>query len=694
MGSLHAAIKLHQKGRVSEAEEAYQRIIASEPNNWEALHLLGVVRHQQAKHAEALELIGRAIQIGPGNAAIHNNYGAVLLSLRQYSEADASFRRALAIRPDYADALANLGMAQAALGDEAGAEKSYRLALQFQAWHRDALTRLASLLERQRRVEEAVGLLKSALGAAPCSQFHLALGNLLRIASKYIEAAEHYRFAMLTSVAPRFQDGSGTPDLLRYDGSHVGQVGNLAESPKSPFPTESIAVPVPAERHGVRSLQGWGPGFAEGNQIEPRGRIAFMSPHCVLDFSNGAATATRDGLKLLASRGFQCLAFCGSQLDSGEKVPVEVVLGQHGEPFDVRAAQIGPFQGRMIFSGIASADGHLPVTIVDTMPTRDGWLNREEIAAFLTGCEMFLDATRPDLVWTYGGDPVSLVVQQMAKKRGIRVVFSLYNFSYFDRMPFEAVDCVFVPCEFSRRYCGESLGLECRVLPVIVNWEAAEVRERNPHYLTFINPHADKGVYIFARIALELARRRPDISILVTQGRSRHDALRNPALGLTPHLLGQFPVAPTCDGRNITTMPFTPDPRSFYPAVYSKTKLLLMPSLWLESFGLVAAEAMLNGIPVLASNRGALPDTIGDAGFLFDIPAKYTPKTRDVPAAEEVEPWVETIIHLWDDAAEYDRWSQRAHGHAEQWRPERLAPIYQDFFGNLCHRSRSERRHL
>ena len=48
-------------------------------------------------------------------------------------------------------------------------------------------------------------------------------------------------------------------------------------------------------------------------------------------------------------------------------------------------------------------------------------------------------------------------------------------------------------------------------------------------------------------------------------------------------------------------MPNTPDPREFYAV----TKLLLMPSLW-RTPGLVAMEAMLNGIPVLASNRGGL----------------------------------------------------------------------------------------
>jgi hypothetical protein len=74
----------------------------------------------------------------------------------------------------------------------------------------------------------------------------------------------------------------------------------------------------------------------------------------------------------------------------------------------------------------------------------------------------------------------------------------------------------------------------------------------------------------------------------------------------------------------------------------------------------------------------------GPGGFLFDIPAKYTPETRNVPPAEEVEPWVETIIRLWDDTAEYDRRSQAARAHAQQWHPDRLAPIYREFFTKLA----------
>ena len=43
---------------------------------------------------------------------------------------------------------------------------------------------------------------------------------------------------------------------------------------------------------------------------------------------------------------------------------------------------------------------------------------------------------------------------------------------------------------------------------------------------------------------------------------------------------------------------------------------------------MVAMEAMLNGIPVLASRRGGLPEVVGDGGFLFDIPDRCMVETR------------------------------------------------------------------
>ena len=94
---------------------------------------------------------------------------------------------------------------------------------------------------------------------------------------------------------------------------------------------------------------------------------------------------------------------------------------------------------------------------------------------------------------------------------------------------------------------------------------------------------------------------------------------------------------------------------------------------------------MANGIPVLASTRGALPETLGDAGFLFDVPARYTPESGMVLTTEEVEPWVETIIRLWDDAAFYGQWSDRARAAPSNGVPSVWPRCTGSFFGSLCH---------
>ncbi len=658
---LDIAIKLHQSGDIDAAERAYRKILAAKPSEPGALHLLGVIRQQQGRHEEAVELIGQAIAINPNQAVYQNNYGAALYSLGRYADAKASFQRAVGIRPDYADALANLGMAQAALGDDASAEESLREALRCQPWHADAIKRLVGLLLRRGRAEEARQLLESALVAARSPQLHLALGNLLLAAGETKNAARHYRAAMQTCITPRTKEPLIVSDRLVYDGNASREIFRVGQA---------------ADAQDTRAI---------GDPSNTAGKVAFVSPHCLLDFTNGAATSTLDGLKLLRNLGFACEAFCGSRRDAPDGSRLENVLARCGERYAVRDAQIGDFQARMGFATIACCSllpaSCFPVTLVDTGLALGQSVNTEGIAAFLAGCELFLARFRPDVVWTYGGDPLSLAVQLIAKQQGIPILFAVHNSTYTDRAVFGMADRVVVPAAFSRTHYQQALGLTCDVLPSVVNWEAAEVSDRRGRYLTFINPEGIKGVFVFARVARELARRRPDIPILVAQGRSRFGALRDPALGLAAHLCGQFPVEPACDGRNIVTMPLIPVPRAFYPAVYSCTKLLMMPSLCNETFGLVAAEAMLNGIPVLASNRGALRETVGDAGFLFEIPAKYTPETRDVPTAEEVEPWVETIIHLWDDAAEYKRRSNVARRRAQEWHPERLAPIYREFFG-------------
>lgn len=133
-------------------------------------------------------------------------------------------------------------------------------------------------------------------------------------------------------------------------------------------------------------------------------KIAFLSPHCLVDFTNGAATATRDGLKLLATQGFQCMAYCGTRLDEPGEGLIQEQLFRRKIDYEVRKAQIGPHDARLLFM----VEGGVSVTLFENGSTRGGWLGPQEVHAFLAGCEVFLKKNRPDVVVTYGGDPVSL----------------------------------------------------------------------------------------------------------------------------------------------------------------------------------------------------------------------------------------------------------------------------------------------
>ncbi|MBI2462254.1 MAG: glycosyltransferase family 4 protein [Candidatus Rokubacteria bacterium] len=53
------------------------------------------------------------------------------------------------------------------------------------------------------------------------------------------------------------------------------------------------------------------------------------------------------------------------------------------------------------------------------------------------------------------------------------------------------------------------------------------------------------------------------------------------------------------------------------PVLYQGAELLVLPSLW-EGFGLPALEAMATGTPVVATDRGGLPEVVGEAGLLVD----------------------------------------------------------------------------
>ncbi len=60
-----------------------------------------------------------------------------------------------------------------------------------------------------------------------------------------------------------------------------------------------------------------------------------------------------------------------------------------------------------------------------------------------------------------------------------------------------------------------------------------------------------------------------------------------------------------------------------------------------------------------------------------------------MPTEKEVLPWVETIMDLWDHPDLYAVQQQRCRKAAEAWRPDRLLPLYEEFFAKVCRPARS-----
>jgi glycosyltransferase involved in cell wall biosynthesis len=78
-------------------------------------------------------------------------------------------------------------------------------------------------------------------------------------------------------------------------------------------------------------------------------------------------------------------------------------------------------------------------------------------------------------------------------------------------------------------------------------------------------------------------------------------------------------------------------PWSDLPAIYNGADVLALPSHY-EGFGLTALEAMACGTPTVVSNRGSLPEVVGETGLLVDPdePAEIAGAIRQVLTDSDV----------------------------------------------------------
>jgi glycosyltransferase involved in cell wall biosynthesis len=310
----------------------------------------------------------------------------------------------------------------------------------------------------------------------------------------------------------------------------------------------------------------------------------------------------------------------------------------------------------------------VPVTTLVTRAQRGSPAERYELEQFLFHLEDAFHQFRPDVLVTYGGHPLVQETMSRARRRGVRSVFALHNTGYEDRKYFEHVDSVLTCSAYLSGLYREALGLRSTGIDSPIDWEEVLAPEEMRRYVTLVNPLPQKGVMVFARLADMLGSARPDIPLLIVQSAAGAGTLNSiPALDF-----GKYP--------HIMVAPATLKPADYF----ALTRILLVPTVVRESFGRVAAEALINGIPPLVSDRGALPETVHGAGRVLPLPDWLTDQVQMLPSVQDVQPWFDAVCELWDDPQAYAHASALARETAQRYYGEPvLRQRYLEYFGSL-----------
>ena len=235
---LRVAAGLEQAGRHAEAESAYRRYIAGEPQDPVARYNFACFLRRRGRLEEALEAHQAALDLRIERPEeVLSNMAVIQAELRRDAAAKLLLERALAANPAHVPALYNLALHHEEYGDLPRALTLYRQVLALNpAWY-DALVRIAHAEtvaeadgEIVRRLRRA--LRRSDLKTLARESLHFALGKALDDCGRYEEAFAQYAAGNAVS---RLR-------LVRYDRYAIEQgVDKLIES----FDTARIASATP-----------------------------------------------------------------------------------------------------------------------------------------------------------------------------------------------------------------------------------------------------------------------------------------------------------------------------------------------------------------------------------------------------------------------------------------------------------------
>jgi glycosyltransferase involved in cell wall biosynthesis len=370
-------------------------------------------------------------------------------------------------------------------------------------------------------------------------------------------------------------------------------------------------------------------------------KILWASPNTLLDTANGAAMMVKECLRQLQRRGCE-IRILGAT----------VFVNPHGMSL-VRDQWPKITENRGGFV-LIRRDGLAHQLLVTQRTQRRLMLSYEEQHWLDAYCRL-LDEDRPDIVFFFDKSPITLLTASEAKDRGIPVgVFLMHGKNVGTRWCRD-LSLMLTDTRATAEMYRAREGY--RMTPIGTFIEPAAVRAEKPSrkHLLFVNPVPEKGAVFVAQLVLMLEQDRPDIRVEIVDTRGTWT-------GLLEQVMHQMGV-PRKRLANVTVTANTADMRP----VYGRARLLLVPSLSWESGPRVIVEALLNGIPVIGSSSGGIPEVVGEGGFILRFPnAYFQPPYQRLFEMADLRQAADLITRLYDDPRFYDEAVAKAYAaHAE-----------------------------
>ena len=149
--------------RFPEAEELLTTAIARQPGNWRAVNSYGGFLFNMGRYRDASEQFRLVLSIDPDNFSVRNNLGAALMLAAEFEEARKVFEETLAIQPMDYQTHSNLGVIHYFLGDFDKSVESHRRAVELTPTDALVWLNLADSLHFAGREEEARSAYQEAL---------------------------------------------------------------------------------------------------------------------------------------------------------------------------------------------------------------------------------------------------------------------------------------------------------------------------------------------------------------------------------------------------------------------------------------------------------------------------------------------------------------------------------------------------